>query len=243
MASEKRKYEPDEMVCALDANQAFPQDRMQSESAKETEEIAKPVVKSDGHADDIQDLDTFEIEKENLAGKTAKSTSTLRLVILIVAACAVAMTAIILIAFRFSGNSYEGVLDRYYDSLTSANVNKYMSLLAEDYFDHDNTCASKEEYKEYYGKKISDSQEVFQWYCGDDFCITYEILDYTEHTKENIDDHGLFADTYGKANNIEKAIDVSIEVTVSGSETTEKSTSVISLVSIQGKWYLSESYI
>lgn len=165
----------------------------------------------------------------------------------IIAAAAVVLLAVVCGVFFLGGNSEQDVIKKYMKGQIEADLSSILDVMPkeiieagmeEDDIDEEELQWEIEEWNE----KLQDTYESYADAFGDDWKMTYEIVEIEEVEKSTLRD---IKKTYKKDDidlDIKEAKMATIEVTVSGSKRDYETDMTLWLIKVGRSWYLEAYY-
>lgn len=167
---------------------------------------------------------------------------------IIVGGIAVALVLVIVLicVFAGGGSSYSKALDNYFAVMGKGETKKIEALAPPEYWEYledeedqdmDDVIDSFEDYWDEYSDYMEDEY-------GKNIKISYEILDEKELSEKKLEGIGeALEDTYDiDAKDVTAGYDLELEVTIKGSEDDDSEETEMSVVKINGDWYVISWY-
>ncbi|MGN0398988.1 MAG: zinc-ribbon domain-containing protein [Blautia sp.] len=159
-----------------------------------------------------------------------------------IAAAVIVVAVLAAGVFLFGGKSYKTVIKQFFDATFEADVKTIMKLipkgmveyaLEEEGYDKDELDEMMDDMEE----DLQDSIDYMDSYMGDDWKVSYEILDSNDIKGEDLDD---VKDTYKEYGvKVSAAKEVEVELKVEWGEDEEDSTTLdLSVIKVGRSWYL-----
>lgn len=139
----------------------------------------------------------------------------------------------------FSGNEEEKLIKKFVDAEINCDAEEFLSMIPEPIFDkmYEEDGISKIQFQSYIEKELKSAMQTVQDTVGEDWKISYEILDIAELKGEDFDDV-----KYDYIDELDLVIDaaktVEVELFVKAKDTESSRVLDIDLVEIEGTWYL-----
>lgn len=159
--------------------------------------------------------------------------------IITVAVIAVAVIAAAL--FLFGGKSYKTVIKQFIDATFEADAKTMMELipkgmveyaLEEEGYEKDELDEMLDEIEE----ELQDSIDAMDSYMGEDWKVSYDILDTDDVTGDDLDE---VKDTYKEYDvKVSAAKNVEIELKIEWGEEEKSTTTELSVIKVGRSWYL-----
>ena len=159
--------------------------------------------------------------------------------IITVAVIAVAVIAAAL--FLFGGKSYKTVIKQFIDATFEADAKTMMELipkgmveyaLEEEGYEKDELDEMLDEIEE----ELQDSIDAMDSYMGEDWKVSYDILDTDDVTGDDLDE---VKDTYKEYDvKVSAAKNVEIELKIEWGEEEKSTTTKLSVIKVGRSWYL-----
>lgn len=165
----------------------------------------------------------------------------------IIAVAAVVVLAVVCGVFFLGGNSEQDVIKKYMKGQLEADLSSILDVIPkeiieagmeEDDIDEEELQWEIEEWNE----KLQDTYEGYADTFGDDWKMTYEIVEIEEVEKSTLRDIKKTYKKYDIDLDIEEAKMATIEVTVSGSKRDYETDMTLWLIKVGRSWYLEAYY-
>lgn len=156
---------------------------------------------------------------------------------MIVVAVAV-VVVIILGVVLFGGRSYKATVEKFMDAQSDANAEAIFDLMPEKMIDYalEQDGKDLDDLIDAANETLQDQLDSLNSYLGEDWKISYEILDTEDIKGDDLDD---IKDAYEDADvKVSAAKNVEIEITVKADETESSNSLDVSLIKVGRSWYI-----
>lgn len=160
----------------------------------------------------------------------------------VVPICVIVLLLLAVVMFPkviLSGNEEKKIIKKFVDAQANCDAEGFLSMIPEQIFDkiYEEDGMSKIQFQSYIEKELKSAMQTVQDTVGEDWTISYEILDIKELTGEDFDDVKYdYIDELDLVINAAKTAEV--ELFVKAKDTESSRVLDIGLVDIDGTWYL-----
>lgn len=153
----------------------------------------------------------------------------------------VAIVAVVVVVALFGGRSYEDVIRQYFDATYKMDMRRILDLFPQEVLD---TALEESGYRredlndmmDTLSNTLESELDVITDSLGEDWELTYEIVDDDDMSNRDLRDLQERYETYGVE--VDAAKTVEVEITVSGADRESSNTINIPLIKSGRSWYL-----
>ena len=157
-------------------------------------------------------------------------------------AAALVLVIVLICVFSGGGSGYTKALDNYIDVMIKGNVKNLENLAPPQYWEYmeDENDMDMDDMMDSLEERLDDLKEYMEDEFGKNIKVTYEIRDEKELSEKKLEGIAeALEDTYDiDAKDVTAAYDLELKMTIKGSEDDDSDKTEMSVVKIDGKWYV-----